>query len=115
MSLSLFDRFLGFYIQYDTDDEYQQTILEVLQVKDIDQFDNKLFDEIHEKTREFPEWNELFFRYAAVFLSQDVLIGITVLFSYDYLALFQKALQCFFLRGNVLNVSLDELKRKIQN
>ena len=79
------------------DNHYANT--DDLETKDEFDYDDesasKFLDSIYEKTKHIPEFQTLFDLAAACMFSTDREIGLTVLFSYDYLALFYQILESF--------------------
>lgn len=119
---------------YHNNTEYRQCIRELFFMKplpdldsDIDEvsrdemdFDDssihKVMDELFQGTREHPLFRELYLLAAARLISENLLMGQAILFSYDYLEVFHHCLLCFFREPNEFNennVFYIELKRKL--
>ena len=82
----------------DTENHNQETIDD--ETADEMRYDNeavgKIMDYIYEKTQKHKLFQELYDKAASKMLSLDRDIGLCVLFSYDYLLLFQNCLDVFF-------------------
>jgi hypothetical protein len=82
---------------------------------DIDAASEKL-DYIFDQTQEHPRFQELYDIAASKMISLDRSIGLSVLFSYDYMAAFHECLCSFFENPsgfNESNVTYLALKRKL--
>jgi hypothetical protein len=97
-------------ISYSDDNEYRQCIRTLLydssaneESYEID-FDKTppLFDMVFAKTHHIQIFKELYLKAAALVISEDMSIGLTILFSYDYLEMFHKILCSFFRNGEML-------------
>jgi hypothetical protein len=78
---------------------------------------SKILDFVFEKTFENALFQELYDIAAAKMISMDRSIGLAVLFSYDYMALFHRCLCCYFTNPADFSETSDSyvcLKKKIQ-
>ena len=122
-------------IQYSNDGEYRACLREIFSMKrvieidpdldeiscdeqdyDIDAASQKM-DFIFERTSGHPRFQELYDIAASKMISMDRNIGLSVLFSYDYLALFHKCLCSFFDDPDGFdeaNAAFVALKKKIE-
>ena len=109
-------------VQYTNDNEYRACIRQVFQMNekekntdddmdavsrdeldyDMDAF-SKFIDNVFINTRENSDLFELYKNAAAVFFSLDEVIGLSVLFSFDYFHHFHKCL-CMYFTNKELNV-----------
>jgi len=71
-------------------------------------------DDIYEKTKENPLFQHLYDSAAAKMISMDRSIGLAVLCSYDYLALFHRCLCLYLNRPNDFNETSDEYVRLVK-
>jgi len=82
-------------VKYESDDEYRECLCRLFGAKD-DSYDEdeatKIMDSIYAETKDNIIFQELYDLAAAKFLSEDRSLGLSVLFSYDYFALFCKCL-----------------------
>jgi len=103
-------------VQYENDSQYRACLRQMfcmITPKDLDaeldiitmdenDYDeaatSKAMDFVYEKTRKNPQFLHLYDQAAAKMLSEDREIGLAVLFSYDYMALFHNCIQCFMER-----------------
>ena len=104
-------------ISYTNDEEYRKTIRQIFQMNsdsypeivhsDIDpvsrdelEYDdsaaNFAMEYVFDKTRRIPPFIAIYEQAASFMFSTDINIGMTVLFSYDYLLLFHNCLRDFF-------------------
>jgi hypothetical protein len=122
-------------IQYSNDREYRASLREIFSMKrvirldpdldeisrdeqdyDIDAASQKM-DFIFERTSGHPRFQELYDIAASKMISMDRNIGLSVLFSYDYLALFHRCLCSFFDDPDEFdeaNMAFVALKKKIE-
>ena len=119
---------------YQNNTEYRQCIRELFFMKPLPDLDSeidevsrdemdfddssihKVMDELFQGTREHPLFRELYLLAAARLISENLLMGQAILFSYDYLEVFHHCLVCFFREPgdfNETNVFYIELKRKL--
>lgn len=89
-------------IQYTNDDEYRECIIRVFHYDDTndnsdDSYSSKLLDIIFEETSD--NLRELYELSSAVMMMESLDIGLAILFSYDYFALFHLCL-CDYLALN---------------
>jgi hypothetical protein len=84
---------------------------------------NKAMDYIFKMTKTNPIFNELYLLAAARMFSTDPEIGLSVLFSYDYLEIFHYCLVCYYdipvisdkyVPFDETNRGVVELKRRLQ-
>ena len=68
----------------------------------------KAMDFIYAKTHKHPVFRTLYEKGAGCMLSTDPEIGLAVLFSYDYMAMFHKCIRCFFENPDNFNEECDE-------
>jgi len=82
-------------IEYETDDEYRECLCALFGKVD-DTYDGAaaatLMDSIYESTKDNVLFQEIYDLAAAKFFSTDRSLGLSILFSYDYFALFCKCL-----------------------
>jgi hypothetical protein len=125
-------------VVYSNDQEYRQCLREVLRLNlsysqekiqqlleatDEEEFDSEtedemLFDEttaaimnfIFEKTKDQPEFRELYLMAAAKLISENISIGMTICFSYDYFYLFHQYLVIFLVENRIDREKYNELK-----
>lgn len=71
----------------------------------------KAMDFIYEKTNKHPLFRMLYEKAAGCMLSMDHEIGLAVLFSYDYMAMFHKCIQRFFDLPDEFNEECNEYKQ----
>ena len=64
---------------------------------------SRALDTLYEKTRDHPLFQEIYDLAAALMFSTDRSIGLSVLFSYDYLVLFHPCIYCFLERPGEFN------------
>ena len=122
-------------IQYSNDGEYRASLREIFSMKrvieidpdldeisrdeqdyDIDAASQKM-DFIFERTSGHPRFQELYDIAASKMISMDRNIGLSVLFSYDYFALFHRCLCSFFADPDEFdetNAAFVALKKKIE-
>jgi len=122
-------------IQYSNDREYRASLREIFSMKrvirldpdldeisrdeqdyDIDAASQKM-DFIFERTSGHPRFQELYDIAASKMISMDRNIGLSVLFSYDYFALFHRCLCSFFDDPDEFdeaNMAFVALKKKIE-
>jgi hypothetical protein len=117
-------------LTYTNDAEYRETIRRLfcmispkdMNIDDLDEItrDEQDFDpeatestmnEIYDKTKGNPLFQHLYDSAAAKMISMDRSIGLAVLCSYDYLALFHKCLCLYLKRPNEFNEQSDEYVR----
>ena len=82
-------------VTYDTDDEYRACLCSLFGTKDDTYDENQaelIMDSIYATTKDNVLYQELYDLAAAKFLSEDRSLGLSILFSYDYFALFCKCL-----------------------
>jgi len=120
-------------LTYANDAEYRQTVRRLfcmispkdMNIDDLDEitrdeqdFDpeaaESTMDHIYEKTKGNPLFQQLYDGAAAKMISMDRSIGLAVLCSYDYLALFHKCLCLYLNRPNDFNESSDEYVRLVK-
>ena len=122
-------------IQYSNDREYRACLRELFSMKRVIQMDQDLdeitrdeqdydldaasqkLDFILENTNGHPRFQELYDIAASKMISTDRNIGLSVLFSYDYLALFHRCLCSYFEDPDVFdeaNAAFVALKKKIE-
>ena len=71
----------------------------------------KAMDSIYENTHKHPVFRILYEKAAGCMLSMDNEIGLAVLFSYDYMAMFHKCIQRFFESSDEFNEECNEYKQ----
>jgi hypothetical protein len=85
--------------------------------QDYDEFAaSKTMDFVYEKTFEHVLFQELYDIAASKMISMDRSIGLAVLFSYDYMALFHRCLCCYFTKPEDFTETHDSyvsLKKKL--
>lgn len=104
-------------VQYSTDEEYQQSLMNVfgLDTYDVDSLEeyneeyyNKMtigMDEIYEKTKNVKAFQSLYEKAAASLISTDLKFGIVVLVSYSYFDLFHY-LVCDYIKNERIDEEL---------
>jgi hypothetical protein len=71
-------------ISYETDEEYQQAFLSLFDLKEWDgDIISKSLDELYLKIKDVPELKEKMKMAAGAILSEDMEMGLRILFSYD--------------------------------
>jgi hypothetical protein len=99
-------------VSYTDDTEYRQCIRKVfcltntpetkddIDVDEIEDFHTdaieRFLDNIYQSTHHIDVFQELYRNAAAIMMSEDMSLGLTVLFSYDYLQLFHNVLSRFY-------------------
>lgn len=125
-------------VDYSNDCEYRQCLREVLKMNlsysqekiqqleatneeefDSETEDEMLFDDkttaaimnfIFEKTMDQPEFRELYLMAAAKLISENISIGMSICFSYDYFYLFHQYLVVFLVENRIDQEKYAELK-----
>lgn len=121
-------------VQYENDSQYRACLRKMfcmITPKDLDaeldtiSMDENDYDEeatskamnfVYEKTQNNPQFRDLYEQAAAKMLSDNKEIGLAVLFSYDYMALFHKCIQCFMERPREFtkdSIEYTELHNKL--
>jgi len=117
-------------LNYTNDVEYRQTVRRLFcmispkdtNIDDLDEItrDEQDFDvdatestmnEIYDKTKENPLFQQLYDSAAAKMISMDRSIGLAVLCSYDYLSMFHRCLCVYLKQPNEFNETSDEYVR----
>ena len=73
----------------------------------------KGLDYIYERTKDVPEFKEIYEIAAGFMFSVDPNIGLAVIFSYDYFRLFHPCLVDFLKSGSISNDNRENLMKKI--
>ena len=80
-------------ISYSTDEEYREEILNFFKRDDYDEdVLAKHMNELYEKIKDIPIFREKMIDAAACFFSNDLEVGLSVLFSYDHFSGFHNLL-----------------------
>ena len=74
---------------------------------------NKGLDDIYARTKDVPEFKEIYSTCAGFMLSVDPNIGIAVVFSYDYFDKFHPCLVDFLRDGSISSANRENLMKKI--
>ena len=74
---------------------------------------SKGLDEIYARTKDVPEFQEIYMTAASLMLSTDPSIGLAVLFSYDYFDKFHLCLADFWRSGSISAGNRELLMKKI--
>jgi hypothetical protein len=90
---------IHFQIQYSNDDEYRECLIQVFHYDDTndnsdDSYSSKLLDVLFEKTS--VHLRELYELSSAIMMTENLDIGLAILFSYDYFSLFHLCLCDYF-------------------
>ena len=100
-------------VSYDTDDEYRKVLLEAFGLESYDDkiigIQKNIFNEIKNNKL----FNELLTKASNSILSEDLEMGLVLLFSYSYFKIFHTILKEFKLNNNVLESDIDKLKNLI--
>jgi hypothetical protein len=103
---------------------YSQEKIQQLEATNEEEFDSEtedemLFDDkttaaimnfIFEKTMDQPEFRELYLMAAAKLISENISIGMSICFSYDYFYLFHQYLVVFLVENRIDQEKYAELK-----
>jgi hypothetical protein len=117
-------------LNYDDDFGYRQSIRDVFGMKcdDLDcDYDavtkdelmyeadaiSKGLDDIYARTKDVPEFQEIYSICAGFMLSVDPNIGLAVVFSYDYFDKFHPCLVDFLRDGSISSANRENLMKKI--
>ena len=119
-------------VKYDDDFEYRQSIRDVFGMNcSPDSIDSdydavtrdellyeadamsKGLDDIYERTKDVPEFKEIYEIAAGFMFSVDPNIGLAVIFSYDYFRLFHPCLVDFLVTGSISDDNRENLMKKI--
>ena len=119
-------------LNYDDDFGYRQSIRDVFSMKcapidsdaDYDAVTkdelmyeadaiNKGLDDIYERTKDVPEFQQIYNTCAGFMLSVDPSIGLAVVFSYDYFDKFHPCLVDFLRDGSISSANRENLMKKI--
>jgi hypothetical protein len=74
----------------------------------------KALNYVYKKTEHHPLFNHLYNKAALLMFSMDNNIGLSVLFSYDYLQMFHKCLYCFIEKPNEFNENSEPYRKLSQ-
>jgi hypothetical protein len=74
---------------------------------------SKGLDEIYARTKDVPEFQEIYMLTAGFMLSTDPSIGLAVVFSYDYFDKFHPCLVDFLRSGSISAGNRENLMKKI--
>jgi len=74
---------------------------------------SKGLDDIYERTKDVPEFQEIYSICAGIMLSVDPNIGLAVVFSYDYFDKFHPCLVDFLRDGSISSANRENLMKKI--
>lgn len=98
-------------VNYDTDDEYREQLLKVF---GFDCYDDKIIEiqkTIFNDIKENKSLNDLLTKASNSVLSEDLEIGLVLLFSYSYFKSFHYILKKFKTCNEVLEEDIDKLKK----
>ena len=74
---------------------------------------SKGLDDVYERTKDIPEFKEIYEIAAGFMFSVDPNIGLAVIFSYDYFRLFHPCLVDFLRSGSISSDNRENLMKKI--
>ena len=98
---------------YDTDEEYQAVYLNVFSLTTFDEIKiNKYIADLKNKLILNNKFRNLFKKAAGLYISEDLELGLMIMFSYDYLKDFIDCLKSFNETNDTSKV--DELIKKIK-
>ena len=116
-------------VTYDDDFAYRKHVREIFSmtcspISDYDEVTNdelmyeddamsKGLDEIYARTKDVPEFQEIYMLTAGFMLSTDPSIGLAVVFSYDYFDKFHPCLVDFLRSGSISAGNRENLMKKI--
>lgn len=88
-----------------------------LNIFDIDRYDDEIINErisaLYKKIEIQPDLKECMLKLAANFLSEDIEIGLMLLFSYDYMYMSHKCICEFINSGQISEKNISELRNAI--
>jgi hypothetical protein len=88
-----------------------------LNIFDIDRYDDEIINErisfLYKKLEIQPDLKECMLKLAANFLSEDIEIGLMLLFSYDYMYMSHKCICEFINSGQISEKNISELRSAI--
>jgi hypothetical protein len=109
-------------VSYTDDEEYRQCIRKIFQLPDnndnINDIDNNthitpILDNIYNTTQHIQVFQELYMNAAALLISEDISLGLSILFSYDYFAHFHKVLSQYYQAISTGSVQFDETSQEV--
>ena len=101
----------GMNVCVDLDNDYDEVTKDELLYEENAM--SKGLDAIYEKTKDVADFKKIYEISAGFMLSNDPNIGLAVIFSYDYFALFHLCLVDFLKTGSVTRENRDNLMKKI--
>ena len=103
-------------IHYDTDHDRDNDIDDITR----DEWDydadamTQLLDHIYTTTHFLPEFQTLYLTAAGTMFSEELQIGTTVLFSYDYFQLFHACLSAFYTQSELFEPLMEKMHRTFE-
>ncbi len=123
---------MNIFVKYDDDFSYRKSVREVFGMRvdesavdpDYDAITrdellyeeaamSKGLDEIYARTKDAPDFSEIYAICAGFMLSTDPNIGLAVVFSYDYFDKFHPCLVDFLATGSISSANRENLMKKI--
>lgn len=100
-------------VQYNDDDEYRETLKQLCnwnpdEIEYDEENMSKALDEVYDYTYTNPFFKDLYSLAAIHMMSEDITIGLAILFSYDFLHLFHPCLYIFHHKPHLFNDALEE-------
>jgi len=99
--------------QFIQDAIYRQELLNILDIEDFNEIEmGEALHELYFRLQDCIELNECMSKLAGQFISEDKEIGLTILFSYDYMYLTHQCISEYLETGFISEINIKKLKNK---